>query len=116
VGGVLLVEGARYPARYARDFDVRPIAAAARGRIPPGTAVAAFPDLPLSTEFYMDRPVVELDPPRVERLLAGPPAGALILPGKWWTALRPAAHPAWRVVASHRVAGQEVLVLGGPGP
>jgi 4-amino-4-deoxy-L-arabinose transferase-like glycosyltransferase len=116
VGAVLVVEGARYPARYARDFDVRPVAAAARGLTPPGVAVAAFPDLPLSTEFYVERPVVELDPARVERLLAGPPRGALILPGHWWTTLGPAANPGWRVVASHHVAGREVVVVGGRGP
>jgi 4-amino-4-deoxy-L-arabinose transferase-like glycosyltransferase len=112
VGTLLLVEGARYPARYLRNFDLRPIAAAARAVTAPGTAVAGFPDLPLSLEFYLQRPVVELDPLRVQRMLAGAPRGALIMPAKLWTGLSPAANPDWRVVASHRVGGQEMLVLG----
>jgi len=113
VGAVLLVEGARYPARFARDFDVRPIAAAARDLTPPGTAVAVYPDIWLTYDFYLRRPVVELDRPGVERLLAAAPRGALILSDKSWAALQPAANPAWRVVTSRRVAGQEMLVLGG---
>ncbi|MGH7356999.1 MAG: hypothetical protein ACRELS_20780, partial [Candidatus Rokuibacteriota bacterium] len=113
VGVVLLAEGVRYPARFARDFDVRPIAAAAGDLTPPGTAVAVYPDIWLTYDFYLRRPVVELDRPGVERLLAGAPRGALILSGKSWAALQPAANPAWRVVASRRVAGQEMLVLGG---
>src|SRR5262249_22323864 len=45
IGAIFLMEGARYPARFARDFDVRPIAAAAQGLTPPGTAVRVYPDI-----------------------------------------------------------------------
>ena len=113
VGVVLLIEGARYPARFARDFDVRPIAAAARAATPPGAVVAGFPDLALSYDFYLRRPVIELDPPGVERLLSAPPRGALIVPDKSWRTLRAAAHPAWRIIGSHRVADHEILVVAG---
>jgi 4-amino-4-deoxy-L-arabinose transferase-like glycosyltransferase len=115
VGAILLAEGARYPARFARDFDVRPLAAAAREVTPLGAAVAGYPDLPLAYDFYLHGPVVELNRAGVERLLAGPPLGALILPDKSWAALRPAASPGWRVVASRRVADRRMLVLGGGG-
>jgi len=112
VGAVLVVEGVRYPPRVARDFDVRPIAANAAAVTPPGEPVAAYPDLELRYDFYLHRPVVELERAGVERLLAGPPRGALIVPDKSWTALQPANHPAWRVITSHRVDDQLVHVVG----
>jgi len=115
VGAVLLVEGARYPARFAREFDVRPIAAAARALTPPGAAVAVYPDIWLTYDFYLRRPVVELDRARVERLLAGTASGAVIMSRESWAELQPLAHPSWRVVAARRVATDEMVVLGGGG-
>ena len=112
VGAVLVVEGVRYPPRVARDFDVRPIAASAAALTPPGEPVNAYPDLELRYDFYLHRPVVELERGGVERLLAGPPRGVLIVPDKSWRALQPANHPAWRVIASHRVDDQLVHVVG----
>jgi 4-amino-4-deoxy-L-arabinose transferase-like glycosyltransferase len=111
-GAVFVVEGVRYPTRFARDFDVRPIATAARAVTPPGGTVVGFPDIGLNYDFYLDRTVVELDRPRVEQLLREAPRGALIVPRSSWTELQSAAHPAWRVIASHRVAGREILVVG----
>jgi 4-amino-4-deoxy-L-arabinose transferase-like glycosyltransferase len=115
VGAILLIEGARYPARFERDFDVRPIAAAAQGLTPPGTEVRVYPDIDLNYDFYLRRPVVDLDRPRVEQFLAGSANGAVIMTRKSWTALRPLAHPSWRVIEAHRVAKDEMLVLGGGG-
>jgi len=115
VGALLLIEGAGYPARFARDFDVRPIAAAAQSLTPPGTAVRVYPDIGLNYDFYLRRPVVELDRPRVEQLLAGSASGAVIMSRKSWAMLRPLAHPSWHVIAAHRVARDEMLVLGGGG-
>ena len=112
VGAILVVEGIRYPARYTRDFDVRPIASAALAVTPPGVAVAAFPDLALSYDFYLNGTPVELDHQQVKRFLAEPPRGALILPEKWWRTLQPAANPGWRVVATHRVGGPAMVVVG----
>jgi hypothetical protein len=114
-GAILLIEGARYPVRFARDFDVRPIAAAAQGLTPPGTAVRVYPDIELHYDFYLRRPVVELDRARVEQLLAGSASGAVIMSRKSWTVLRGQAHPSWRVIVAHRVAKDEMLVLGGGG-
>jgi len=115
VGAILLIEGARYPARFAREFDVRPIAAAARALTPPGAAVGVYPDIWLTYDFYLRRPVVELDRARVEQLLAGTASGAVIMSRKSWTGLQPLAHPSWRVVAARRVASDEMVVLGGSG-
>jgi 4-amino-4-deoxy-L-arabinose transferase-like glycosyltransferase len=115
VGAILLIEGARYPARFAREFDVRPIAAAARALTPPGAVVRVYPDIWLTYDFYLRRPVVELDRARVEQLLAGTASGAVIMSRKSWTGLQPLAHPSWRVVAARRVASDEMVVLGGGG-
>ena len=115
VGAVLLIEGARYPARFAREFDVRPIAAAAAALTPPGAAVRVYPDIWLTYDFYLRRPVVELDRVGVEQLLAGSASGALIMSRKSWTGLGHLAHPSWHVVATLRVAKDEMLVLGGGG-
>jgi hypothetical protein len=111
VGAVLVIEGARYPARFARDFDVRPIAAAASALTPPGAVVRVYPDIWLTYDFYLRRPVVELDRTRVEQLLAGPASGAVIMSRKSWTGLQPLAHPSWHIVAARRVANDEMLVL-----
>src|SRR5215831_13798889 len=115
IGAILLVEGARYPARFARDFDVRPIAAAAQALTPPGAAVRVYPDIDLNYDFYLRRPVVELDRARVEQLLANPASGAVIMSRKWWAVLRHQAHSSWRIIVDHRVNRHEMLVLGGGG-
>src|SRR5262245_9114428 len=81
VSAILLIEGARYPVRFARDFDVRPIAAAAQALTPPGAPVRVYPDIWLTYDFYLRRPVVELDRGRVEALLARSASGAVIMSG-----------------------------------
>ena len=115
IGAILLIEGARYPARFAREFDVRPIAAAAQALTPPGSAVRVYPDIWLTYDFYLRRPVVELDRGRVEQLLSGSASGAVIMSRKSWTGLQRHAHSSWRVVAARRVANDEMVVLGGGG-
>jgi 4-amino-4-deoxy-L-arabinose transferase-like glycosyltransferase len=115
VGTVLIVTGVRYPARFARDFDVRSIAAAARALTPAGVAVPVHPDIWLTYDFYLRRPVAELDRPAVEQLLAGESRGSLIISRKTWSELQPRAHPSWRVVVVHSVASREIVVLGGGG-
>jgi 4-amino-4-deoxy-L-arabinose transferase-like glycosyltransferase len=108
VGGVLVIEGVCYPARFARDFDVRPLATAARRLTPPGVAVAAYPDLPLTYDFYLGVPVVELSDDAVATLVAEPPRGALIATprgGEGWRA-------AWQIVATQHLGGKPMLVLG----
>jgi 4-amino-4-deoxy-L-arabinose transferase-like glycosyltransferase len=112
VGAILVVEGDRYPARFAREFDVRPIAAAASALTPPGTAVRVYPDILLTYDFYLRRPVVELDRPGVEQVLAGTANGAVIMSRKSWMGLQPKAHASWRIVSTQRVGNDEMLVLG----
>jgi 4-amino-4-deoxy-L-arabinose transferase-like glycosyltransferase len=115
VGGVLVIEGVRYPGRFARDFDVRPLTTAARRLTPPGAAVAAYPDIPLTYDFYLRVPVVELSDDAVARLVADPPRGALIASPRGWGRLAPHAHAAWQIVATQRLGGKPMLVLGHDG-
>ncbi len=82
---------------------------------PSGAAVRVYPDIWLTYDFYLRRPVVELDRPRVEQLLAGSASGAVIMSRESWTGLQPRAHPSWRIVAIRRVADDEMVVLGGGG-
>lgn len=87
VGAIFLVEGARYPERFARDFNLRPIAATAQGLTPPGPVVRVYPDIELSYDFYLRRPFGELDRAGIEQLLAGSASGAVIMSCKSWTVL-----------------------------
>ena len=112
-GAVLVVEGARYPTRFAQLFDVRPVAAAAAALTPPGAAVPVYPDIWLSYDFYMRRPVAEIDHTALEQLLSGPARGAVVTTRKAWAAFASRAHPSWRVVASHRAGHRQMVVLGG---
>ena len=77
--------------------------------------MAVYPDIWLTYDFYLRRPVVELDRAGVERLLASAPGGAVIMTRQSWRGLQPRAHPAWRVVAARRVGWDEMVVLGGGG-
>jgi 4-amino-4-deoxy-L-arabinose transferase-like glycosyltransferase len=115
VGGVLVIEGVGYPPRFARDFDVRPLTTVARRVNPPGAPVAAFPDLPLTYDFYLELPVVELSQDAVLKLVASPPQGALIVSPGSWKRLAPRAHPGWQIVVSHRLGVRSMLVVGRPG-
>src|SRR5207249_9605914 len=114
IGAILLIEEARYPARFAREFDVRPIAAAAQALTPPGSAVRVYPDIWLTYDFYLRRPVVELDRGRVEQLLSRSASGAVILSRTSWTWIPRPAHAAWRRVAASPGATRErVGAVGG---
>lgn len=115
---ILGLAGFRYPERHARDYDVRPLAAAAAHHVGPGGTVFAYPDLPLSYDFYLRRPVVELVAvDRVLQLLASEsPASALITSRERWREMLSRAPSAWRVLASRVVDGREVVVAGSPGP
>jgi 4-amino-4-deoxy-L-arabinose transferase-like glycosyltransferase len=116
VGGVLVDEGFRYPARFTRDYDVRPQAEAARRLTPPGAPVPTYGGVWLCYDFYLARPVIEIDEPEVRRILASPPTTALLLSPASWAKVQSSAAPAWRVVAVGPPRhARKTLVLGGTG-
>lgn len=118
IAGILLLEGVRYPGRYASAYDVRPIAAAASARVAAGGVVVGHPDLRLSYDFYLRRPVREI-PSRdllAGRLADSAPA-VVITTRERWSALASgaAAAPtvaAWGVVASATVGERDMVVVG----
>jgi 4-amino-4-deoxy-L-arabinose transferase-like glycosyltransferase len=114
----LVLAGFRYPGRHARAYDVRPLAAAAARHLGPGGTVYAYPDLPLSYDFYLRRPVVELTAvDRVLHLLANPkPGQVLVTSRERWQDMISRAPSAWRVLATRTVDGREMVVVGSPGP
>ncbi len=117
VGGILVLTGAMYPARYRRDNDVRPLTAAVASHAPPGTAVVGHPDLRLSYDFYLRRPVTEVaSGEKMLTLLANSPGQVIITSRERWLGLAPRAGPSWRVLANATVGGREMVVVGSPRP
>ncbi|MBI4271650.1 MAG: glycosyltransferase family 39 protein [Candidatus Rokubacteria bacterium] len=115
LGGLLVLVGVTYPPRHARDNDVRALTAVAGAHTDPGAAVIGHPDLRLSYDFYLGRPVAEIGPtPAVVSLLATPPRQAVIMSAGRWQELAPLAGPSWRLLTSRRVGGREVVVVGRP--
>lgn len=113
LGTGLAVIGASYPSRYARDFDVRALAAVAASHTPASGMVIGHPDLRLSYDFYLRRRVVEIAAPEgVARVLAAPSQAVLITTRERWAALAPRAAPAWRVLTTRVVANREMVVVG----
>lgn len=116
IGALLVLEGAKYPGRYARRFDVRELAAAAASRTSAQTPVLGHPDLRLSYDFYLRRRVIEVGAAEgVVRRLADSPDVILITSRRRWEGLAPEAPPAWRVLAGRTVDGREMVVVGGDG-
>jgi 4-amino-4-deoxy-L-arabinose transferase-like glycosyltransferase len=116
LGATLLVEGLHAPPRFARDFDVRPLAAAARRLTAPGAAVAAYPDLPLAYDFYLGTPVIELSDGEAVKLVSRPPRGALIVSPRGWNTLASHAHAAWGIVTTQSLGDKPMLVVGKRAP
>lgn len=116
--GILVLTGIRYPARHARDYDVRPLAAAAAGHVGPSGTVFGYPDLRLAYDFYLGRPGVELaTTDQALRLLASPdPGQALITSRERWLELSSRARSSWRVLAARTLDGREIVVVGRPRP
>jgi 4-amino-4-deoxy-L-arabinose transferase-like glycosyltransferase len=113
LGGILIVEGITYPARYARAYDVRALASVAASHAPPGASIIAHPEIRLSYDFYLRRPVIEISSPEVlASRMADASADVVITTRERWNRLAPGLPPAWRVLASASVAEREMVVLG----
>jgi 4-amino-4-deoxy-L-arabinose transferase-like glycosyltransferase len=108
---LLTVEGLTYPPRYTRAYDIRPLAEIVRRADAPHAPVIGHPDLRLSYDFYIARPVIEV--PTTEALLARltDSAPALVVTSaERWAALAPRAGPGWRV-AGTAVVGDRTIVV-----
>jgi 4-amino-4-deoxy-L-arabinose transferase-like glycosyltransferase len=117
IGLVLVVAGIMYPPRYRLDNDVRPLPTVAAARTPPGTPVIGHPDLRLSYDFYLHRPVVEVaQEADLLALLTGSTDRVVITSRERWLRLARRAGPSWAVLAGRAVGGREMVVVGRAAP
>lgn len=115
MAGVLVIIGITYPARYTQNFDLRPMAAAITANVPPSGTVLGHPDVRLAYNFYVRRHIVELrEGPEVRKRIATAPPDAILVSEARWRALALPDAAAWRVLASNRLGGRTILLMGRP--
>jgi 4-amino-4-deoxy-L-arabinose transferase-like glycosyltransferase len=114
LGGILLIEGWGYPARFAESSNIRGFTTAMAGHLTPESRVLAYPDAGLSYDLYLRRPVRELNGTAdLEAELAGPgPNDVLLIRESRWAALRSPTRDRWQVLMADRVGREPVLLLG----
>jgi hypothetical protein len=114
LGGILLIEGWGYPARYVESSNIRGFTAAMAGHLTPDARVLAYPDAGLSYDFYLRRPVRELPGTAdLEGELSAPgPTDVLLIRESRWAALRLPAQDRWQVLMTDRVGREQMLLLG----
>jgi 4-amino-4-deoxy-L-arabinose transferase-like glycosyltransferase len=107
----MVVEGATYPRRYARDNDLRPLAEAVARHTPPGGAVVAYPDARLSLDFYVRRLVLEAATPEKAAALVSRAPTAVVTEETHWPALATVLPRSSRVAARAHVGGRDYMVI-----
>jgi 4-amino-4-deoxy-L-arabinose transferase-like glycosyltransferase len=114
LGGILLIEGWGYPARYAESTNIRGFTAALAATLETDSRVLAYPDAGLSYDFYLRRPVRELSGvPELEAELRAPaPTDVLMIRESRWKALRLPDQTRWRVLLVDRIGADRMLLLG----
>jgi hypothetical protein len=118
LAGTFVVTGIRYPARYAHDYDVRPLAAVVASHTGPGGTLFGYPDLRLAYDFYLGRPAVEVGGmDQVRRLLDRPEPGQVLITSRdRWQELSGRASSSWHVLAARTLADREIVVVGTGAP
>jgi hypothetical protein len=117
MAGVLVVVGITYPQRYTRSFDLRPMAAAITANVPPSGTVLGHPDVRLAYNFYVRRDIIETrDATDARKRIADAPPDAILVSADRWRELGLPDAAAWRVLASSRLGGRTILLVGKPAP
>jgi 4-amino-4-deoxy-L-arabinose transferase-like glycosyltransferase len=117
MAGVLVIVGITYPARYTHNFDLRPMAAAINANVPPSGTVLGHPDVRLAYNFYVRRTIVEVqDGAEVTKRAASAPPDAILVSADRWRALALPDAANWRLLASNRLGGRTILLMGRPTP
>jgi 4-amino-4-deoxy-L-arabinose transferase-like glycosyltransferase len=111
--GMFIVLGITYPPRYTQTFDIRPLSAAAAAGLPADAPIFGHPDLRLSYDIYMRRPVIEL-PTKAElhERLTTDPRARVIMPAAVWETMAPSVGAGWRVLASATLRDRVVVLVG----
>lgn len=114
LGGILLIEGWGYPARFAQSSNIRGFTTAMAAHLAPDARVLAYPDAGLSYDFYLRRPVRELPGAAdLEAELSAPgPSDVLMIRESRWAALQIPAQDRWQVLMADRVGRDQLLLLG----
>jgi len=117
MAGVLVIIGITYPVRYTRAFDLRPMAAAITANVPPSGTLLGHPDVRLAYNFYVRRNIVETrDATDVRQRVATAPPDAILVSADRWPALGLPDAAAWRMLASSRLGGRTILLMGRSSP
>ena len=117
LAGMFIVLGITYPPRYTHVFDIRPLSAAAVTGLAPNGVVFGHPDLRLSYDIYIRRPVGELPTEaEVRARLATDPAARVIMSAASWEAIAPSVGGAWRVLASATLRDRATVLVGQGAP
>jgi hypothetical protein len=117
LAGMFIVLGITYPPRYTHTFDIRPLSAAAVAGLPADDAVFGHPDLRLSYDIYLRRPVIELPTEaEVRQRLATDPHARVIMPAASWETIAPRVGAGWRVLASATLRDRVTVLIGRGGP
>lgn len=114
LGGILIVVGWTYPARYAERSNIRGFTAALAERLPADARVVTHLDAGLVYDFYLRRPVQEL-PSLADlqaRLAAPAPGDVVLIREDRWATLRAANEARWQVLLADRVDRARMVLLG----
>ena len=114
LGGILIVVGWTYPARYAERSNIRGFTAAVAERLPADARVVTHLDAGLVYDFYLRRPVQEL-PSLADlqaRLAAPAPGDVVLIREDRWATLRAANEARWQVLLADRVDRARMVLLG----
>ena len=115
LGGILIVEGWTYPARYAERTNIRGFTAAVAERLPPDARLITYRDAGLVYDFYLRRSIQEL--PRLSdldaRLAAPRPGDVVLIREDRWATMRADHEARWQVLLADRV-GRDRMVLLAP--
>ena len=113
LAGMFIVLGITYPPRYTHTFDIRPLSAAAVAGLPADAAVFGHPDLRLSYDIYLRRPVIELPTEaEVRERLATDLHARVIMPAASWETMAPRVGAGWRVLASATLRDRLTVLIG----
>ena len=93
------------------------MAAAITTSVPPSGTVLGYPDVRLAYNFYVRRTIIETrDATDVRKRIAAGPPDAILVSADRWRALGLPDAAAWRVLASSRLGGRTILLVGKPAP
>ncbi len=114
LGIALAVTAVGYPPRFAKANDYPGITRRIAARLDQEAPLLAYPDANLAWDFYLRRPVREVQSEgEATALLAAPPHARLLIRAEDWQRLKPRADPAWRVLDQGQVGRRRFILLGG---